>query len=433
MQRLDSAIGNEISHIQIHHSEFMANDEPKYTIDNVNDVIAAIEKMDGVKAVSKRIKMQALAEKSGRQAGVFVYGIEPEREKLVTGIHLKLIDTTGTYLESKRSKPVLIGEKLARILAFVTYTVDSSGIEFLKNIKLDENVIRVLDTIQQKEFRTEAKLKNALTDRLGEETYEKNEYRIRQAFANYKTRKKIGFKLQGNNNQNIEIAGRISGIYKTNNSAFDQMTVFVKYDDLISETGFNSDQAHEIAILADDQDVVPGIVKKIKEKFPGLDIRTWREIQPALALTTDYLGLYFYITIAFILFALGFGIINTMLMAILERVKELGMLMAIGMNKWKIFSMIMLETIFLSLVGGITGMILGAVCIEITNNTGIDLTMMAEGLEAFGYDAIIYPEISAHYYFGTTILIILTGIIAALYPARKALKLNPSEALRMDN
>ena len=69
----------------------------------------------------------------------------------------------------------------------------------------------------------------------------------------------------------------------------------------------------------------------------------------------DYMVMYYVIFIGIIMLALAFGIINTMMMTILERTKELGMLMAIGMNRKKIFSMIMLETVFLTLVGAVTG------------------------------------------------------------------------------
>ena len=67
---------------------------------------------------------------------------------------------------------------------------------------------------------------------------------------------------------------------------------------------------------------------------------------------------YLFIFLIIILLALGFGIVNTMLMAVLERVKELGMLMAIGMNRKRVFRMIMLETVFLGLTGAMVGTML---------------------------------------------------------------------------
>jgi putative ABC transport system permease protein len=133
-----------------------------------------------------------------------------------------------------------------------------------------------------------------------------------------------------------------------------------------------------------------------------------------------------------ILAALAFGIVNTMLMVVLERTKEIGMLTAIGMNKKKVFSMIMLESVFLSLIGGVAGMIISYLVVRLTEHTGINLSQYAEGFAALGYSADVYPQISAGFFGIVTILIILTGILSSVYPATKALKLNPVEAIRTE-
>jgi len=119
-------------------------------------------------------------------------------------------------------------------------------------------------------------------------------------------------------------------------------------------------------------------------------------------------------------------------MAVLERTKELGMLAAIGMNRTKIFTMIMFESIFLSIVGGIAGMAVAKAVIVATAKNGINLMQYSEGMEAFGYSAHLYPAIEPQFFITTTILIVLTGIISSIYPAHKALKLNPVEAIRTE-
>ena len=131
-----------------------------------------------------------------------------------------------------------------------------------------------------------------------------------------------------------------------------------------------------------------------------------------------------------ILGALGFGIVNTMLMVILERTKELGMLMAIGMTKRRVFAMIMYETIFLALVGALIGELLSMLLINYYGNAGIDLSSMAEGLETIGYSAITFPELEPFRYLQITAMVFVTGILASIYPAIKALKLDPANAIR---
>jgi putative ABC transport system permease protein len=154
---------------------------------------------------------------------------------------------------------------------------------------------------------------------------------------------------------------------------------------------------------------------------------------PELGYLTETMDLYMYIFIIVILFALGFGIVNTMLMAVLERIHELGMLMAVGMNKIIIFKMIMLETVFLSLTGGVIGIFAGLVVSQIYSTKGIDLSgLYGEGFAALGYDSVIYTVIQMKMIIGVTLLVIFTGIISSAFPALKALRLNPAEAVRTD-
>jgi ABC-type antimicrobial peptide transport system permease subunit len=150
-------------------------------------------------------------------------------------------------------------------------------------------------------------------------------------------------------------------------------------------------------------------------------------------MTADYMNIYLFVIIGFILFALAFGIINTMLMAILERTKELGMLMAIGMNKKRVFSMIMMETVFLTMVGAIIGILIGGLLVGITGKTGLDFSAFSDGFESMGWAAIVYPTIDSFFFFSIVALVIITGILSSIIPARKALSLNPVEAIRSDN
>jgi putative ABC transport system permease protein len=123
-----------------------------------------------------------------------------------------------------------------------------------------------------------------------------------------------------------------------------------------------------------------------------------------------------------------FSIINTMLMAVLERVREIGMLMAIGMVKQKVFGMIMLETVFLSMIGGPLGLFISWLLISYFGEVGIDLS--AANYEDFGFSTMIYPELPISSYVNVTILVVIMSVLSAIYPAIKALKLNPVEAIR---
>jgi ABC-type antimicrobial peptide transport system permease subunit len=116
----------------------------------------------------------------------------------------------------------------------------------------------------------------------------------------------------------------------------------------------------------------------------------------------------------------------------LERTREIGMLAAIGMNRSRIFRMIMLETLFLTLLGSIAGIVLAVAALIPSLHSGVDLTfMMGDSFEDYGYSSIVFPVIDLKMFVEIIILVIVTGILSAIYPARKALKINTIEAIKM--
>ena len=117
-------------------------------------------------------------------------------------------------------------------------------------------------------------------------------------------------------------------------------------------------------------------------------------------------------------------------MAVLERTAELGMLRAVGLNKIRSFSMIMLETTFLTMIGSPVGLFLGWIFNAWYGVHGIDLAFFSQGLELYGFNSMIYPELGLSYYLNITILMLLATIFSATFPALKALRLNPVEAIR---
>jgi ABC-type antimicrobial peptide transport system permease subunit len=174
------------------------------------------------------------------------------------------------------------------------------------------------------------------------------------------------------------------------------------------------------------------VKSKVEEKAAGLEVKTWLELSPEMSYLSEGMDVLMYLFIIIILFALLFGIVNTMLMVVLERVKEIGMLMAVGMSRLRIFLMILLETVFLSITGGVVGVILGLLISKHFETNAIDLSIVGEGFTEMGYDPFVYTSIDYPLLVNVTILVILTGVIASIYPAIKALKQDPSEALRSE-
>lgn len=250
---------------------------------------------------------------------------------------------------------------------------------------------------------------------------------------NVRVRSKIIITIQDMENNITSGAFRIAGIYSTNNNMFDESNIFVRFSDIQKLTGFPENAAHEIAININDNENLTAILSEIKAVSENkLDVKSWKELSPEMNYLTEAMDMYMYIFIIIILMALLFGIINTMLMVVMERTKEIGMLMAIGMNKSKVFSMIVLESVMLSLTGGVVGIIIGAISSKYGETHPIDLSMWAQGYEQLGYDAFVYTKLDPSMLINVTVLVIITGVIAAIYPAYKALKNDPADALRME-
>jgi len=363
-QRIQSAIENEVSNIQIHHPRFLLEKDLEDTIPGAYSIINTLRNEPEIKAVSSRIKITGMAQTAAKATGINIMGIDPEAEKKVTGLYTFMMDSMGTFFGSERKNAIVIGKKLAELL----------------KVKLNSKIILTIQTDS------------------GEIT---------------------------------QAAFKITGIFKTYNSAFDQSTVIVRQKDLSEAIGFKSFRSHEIAIALYHDSCSRTIINKTTSRFSGLSILPWRKILPELGLMADSTNIILYIIMVIILIALCFGIINTMMMAVLERTRELGMLMAIGMSRYRVFRMIVLETIFLSVTGAFIGLIVSAGIINYYDHVGFDLSLFASGLGKIGFNAIVHPQLDLAFYAGITVLVVILGILSSLIPAWKALKLNPVEAIRI--
>ncbi|SMO81006.1 ABC-type transport system, involved in lipoprotein release, permease component [Saccharicrinis carchari] len=363
LQRINSAISTEASHIQLHRKGYLEEPDEKEFVPDAVALANNIASREVVKAASARFIVQGMIQSPTTSRGVKVLGIDPETESEVTNIHAKIID--GAYLEGIKRNPVVIGEKLADKL----------------KLKVRSKVVITFADAQ-------------------------------------------GY-LSG-------ASFRVAGIYRTSNNIYDNTNVFVRAEDLSGLYGASPNDGHEIAVLLGQSDEVQPVLSSLKKEYAQLDVKDWRELMPEVSMLESSLDISMYIFMIIILLALTFGIINTMLMAVLERTKELGMLMAIGMNKSRVFTMIMFETVLLSIIGGLVGIGVGILVTLLFANSGIDISIVAEGFGAMGYDSIVYPVLRIKNVIDVVAMVFVTGMLAAIYPALKALKLKPAEAIRID-
>ena len=232
------------------------------------------------------------------------------------------------------------------------------------------------------------------------------------------------------NNMGVPITGifKVVDIFSTSNSMYDELNAFVRLEDLQNLTSIQG--SHEIAVVLHEEKEVEQFRKELISKFPNQHIASWRGIAPDLGYADKMMDLVMTLFLIIIMLALAFGIVNTMLMAVLERKKELGMLISVGMNKRKVFWMIIWESIFLALIAGPLGIFSTYLAVNFFGRVGIDLSFAAQGLRSIGLESTLFPILDDKYYVIISILVIITAILSCIYPALKALKLNPAETLR---
>lgn len=225
-------------------------------------------------------------------------------------------------------------------------------------------------------------------------------------------------------------AFRVSGIYQTINTPLDERNVFVNRATLNSYLGLEN-TSHEVAILLERDEDMENVKKSLQGKFPDYSIKTWKENSPETDLMVSTINQYSTIIIGIIMIALAFGIINTMLMSVIERTREIGMLTALGMNRRKVFVLILSETVILTIIGVPIGILVSWFSIQYFSKVGIDISSFSEqAMSSFGFTSMIYPEFPFSSLLMVMIIVISTALISAIFPSLKAIKLQPADALR---
>ncbi len=243
---------------------------------------------------------------------------------------------------------------------------------------------------------------------------------------------RLVFTLQSYSGEITYSAFKVVGIYKLHNSEFNERMVFVRKSDLQKIIGFPAGSASAINVLLDNDEATAVTEAELKNKFPELQVQSWQELSPMLQLMSGTIDQMSFIFVFIILLALAFGIVNTMLMAVMDRTRELGVLLCIGMNRAKVFRMIVLETIFLSFTGAVVGLLLSIVTVSYFGTRGIDLSLIADGINALGFSSHVYPKLDFGFYPKFAAMVIIISLFSSFFPARRATRLNPAEAVRQE-
>ncbi len=231
------------------------------------------------------------------------------------------------------------------------------------------------------------------------------------------------------NNELTSGSFNIVGIFQSASVNYDERNIFVRSEELIRQL---SDEPiyHEAAMMLQHEELATEIVSELNSSFSSIEAQSWRELSPELSMIVELGGVMMVIITMIIMVALAFGILNTMLMSIFERMRELGMLISIGMSRMRVFVMIMLESIILTISGAAIGLLLALLSINQFKESGINLEMFAEGAAQLGWDHIVYPVITPYEYVMILSVVIVITLFASMYPAIKGVRIDPLEAAK---
>ncbi len=221
---------------------------------------------------------------------------------------------------------------------------------------------------------------------------------------------------------------RIVGIYRARLQATEELNVYAGRSTIQKMLGLG-DKVSEIAITADDFRAVNNWWPEIATAAgPELQTLPWTQLDGYLESMMDMQTSFNVIIMVVIFLALSFGLVNTLVMAVFERVREIGLMMALGMRPGWIMYQVLLESLILLALGLVIGNLLALATI-LPLESGIDISGVAEGLEMAGMGSKLYPSLEVSHMLMSTAVVVVLGLMASLIPAWRASRYNPIQAL----
>ena len=362
---INSAVKTHTGHLQVQAAGYEDKKSMHLVVPDPAAVGAVLDGIPEVAAYTFRSNAFSLVSSKSRTYGAMVIGIDPSREAKVST--LKQLVREGDYLSDEDGQQALVGRLLAR------------------NLKItlgDEFVV------------------------LG----------------------------QGRDGSIAATVVKVKGIFSSGQDAFDRSSVHIPLE-TFQEVYAMRGAVHEVVAICDSLDSVPNAKQRVAEGIKNLGgkrplvVLDWLELMPGLiqAIRLDLAsGFIMYIILIIVV---AFSILNTFLMAIFERTREFGVLMAIGTTPGRLSKILLVESTTMTLVGIVFGIITGSLVTWYFQMHGIVISGASELLRQFGLPERMYPRLSVlSASIGAGIVLAIT-ILTALYPALKVRRFKPVEAM----
>jgi ABC-type lipoprotein release transport system permease subunit len=240
--------------------------------------------------------------------------------------------------------------------------------------------------------------------------------------------KRIVIMSQDPDNEIADRGFRIIGVFDANTEALEESYVFTGVKAAQLFLGIPG-RVHEVAVVGSDFRQIDDMHRAIENAAgSGLSVLPWTELNSYLGTMLGVMDGFVLVWFVVVFLALSFGLVNTLVMAVFERVREIGLMLALGVKPGVVLAQIVVESIWLLVIGAFAGNLLAWLTIRPLQD-GVDLSEYAAGLEMFGYSSMLYPEMTMGDVVTANLVVLSLGIIASLSPAIRASRYQPVEAL----
>jgi ABC-type lipoprotein release transport system permease subunit len=240
--------------------------------------------------------------------------------------------------------------------------------------------------------------------------------------------KRVVLMSQDPDNEIRDRGFRIVGIFDSDPDVYEETSVFAGRATIQSMLGIG-DRVTEVAFLGDDyRDVEPLLNRISAIVSDDVIVEPWYELDRYLGSMLNMMDGFVLVWIVVVFLALSFGLVNTLVMAVFERVREIGLMLALGMRPSNILGQIIVESLLLLLIGLILGNLFAWLTV-VPLKDGIDISVVAEGMAMMGASSMLYPELQIDDVIMANIVVLLLGFLASLSPAWRASRYEPVEAI----
>jgi len=354
-------------HIQIHAEGFEDSRKLSQRIEDSAKMMSSLAGLNGVASVSRRVRVSGLASSAGSNAGALVYGVEPDKEQDIS--RLASFVTSGTWLAT--GKDMRHGGRTAV-------------------------------------------LGDVLADRL-----------------NVGLGDKLVLMAAVPGGDIVSEVFKVSGLLHSGVMSIDDLMVIIPMKAAQHWLSMGN-AVTDIVIRSNSFEQVTPLAKHLRAEFQpqGVEVLRWNDIDPMAQQWADFADAYTWVVLLIVIVVVLVEVLNTMLMSMHERVREFGLMAALGVTPRQVFIMVVWETVILVLIGGLAGFALGGGLSLWYGQHGIDLSQFAIAFSFMYMDPIVHPLLQWESVLRILAAAMIGAMIAGCIPAWKASRLEPSNALR---